>query len=105
MPCYLNGKGLHSVHADGTKIVDDNFYLIFNTNAVALDFMLPSDGFSSSWKVVMDTNVVQPQEEPQVFTPQSAVKVAPRSIVLLQGDSAVPTAENNNVTAMQFQEA
>lgn len=101
---YLNGKGLHSVDADGNQIVDDNFFVIFNANTEDQDFVLPSETFSEAWKIIIDTNVLINEQNGSKYKSQGLVKVAARSIVLLQALSPLQATEKWSSNVM-LQEA
>jgi len=90
---YLNGKGLHSVNESGEKIIDDNFYLIFNANTKALNFMLPAKSYGDIWEVVLDTNLSLSQKDQPKYEPETMVKVAAGSVLLLQGRHVVPVVK------------
>lgn len=83
---YLNGRGLHTVDSEGVKIVDDNFYVIFNANDTDMDFRLPGQQYSNLWKLLIDTNSELVVQDQMNYEPQAMVRVAGRSVVLLQGD-------------------
>ena len=90
---YLNGKGLHSVNESGEKIIDDNFYLIFNANTKALNFMLPAKSYGDVWEVVLDTDLSLSQKDQPKYEPETMVKVAAGSVLLLQGRHVVPVVK------------
>lgn len=83
---YLNGRGLHTVNAEGVKIVDDNFYVIFNANDTDMDFRLPGQQYSNLWKLMIDTNSTLIEQGQVTYEPQAMVSIAGRSVVLLQGE-------------------
>jgi len=79
---YLNGKGIHTVHADGSAVVDDSFYLIFNAHHEPLDFKLPPSKYGKKWEMVLNTAT---GEDPSAtFDPEAAVKADARSLLLFK---------------------
>ncbi|TDQ10024.1 glycogen debranching protein GlgX [Pedobacter metabolipauper] len=52
---FLNGDGIKSRNSKGEKIVDDNFYLIFNAHHDAVMFSLPDERYGKEWSKVLDT--------------------------------------------------
>ncbi|HTF29515.1 MAG TPA: glycogen debranching protein GlgX, partial [Flavitalea sp.] len=52
---FINGLGLGSVDEYGTKMTDDNFYLIFNAHDEPLNFVLPSQKYGHPWTKILDT--------------------------------------------------
>jgi isoamylase len=81
---YMNGQGLRSVDNKGNKIVDKNFYVIFNAYHESLDYKLPSKKYASSWVKVIDTTENCVSEEGQKFNAGDTIKVNGRSVVLLK---------------------
>ncbi len=79
---FLNGKGLHYVGPKGEKIVDDNFYMIFNAHHEALDYQIPEKIHGKPWTKVLDTS--EDNMEEQGLNEQETICVQGRSIVLLQ---------------------
>lgn len=79
---YLNGKGIHTAHADGSAVVDDSFYLIFNAHHEPLDFKLPPSKYGKKWEMVLNTAT---GEDPKaMFDPEAIVKADARSLLLFK---------------------
>ncbi|GAA0883597.1 glycogen debranching protein GlgX [Sphingobacterium siyangense subsp. cladoniae] len=53
---FLNGAGIRSVDTDGKKIVDANFYLIFNAYWEDVTYTLPGENYGAGWFKILDTN-------------------------------------------------
>jgi len=59
---FLAGRGIDDVDEDGNRIIDDDFFLVFNGSDIPLSFVLPratdptgrSDG--EVWRLLVDTN-------------------------------------------------
>lgn len=79
---YLNGRGILTLGSKGEVIIDDSFYVIFNAHHEVLDFKLPSDIYARDWKKIVDTSSFNLKEK--VYKADAIVKVAARSVVLLQ---------------------
>ncbi|MGN6394406.1 MAG: glycogen debranching protein GlgX [Mucilaginibacter sp.] len=79
---FLNGKGLHHVGPKGEKIVDDDFYVIFNAHHEALDYMLPQKLAHKKWVKILDTS--DEELKKQSVHNDEIVTVQGRSVVLLQ---------------------
>jgi len=79
---FLNGKGLHYVDPKGEKIIDDNFYMIFNAHNEPLDYHLPEKILNKAWTKILDTSKGLINEE--VVSESDIIKVEGRSVVLLQ---------------------
>jgi len=79
---WLNGKGLRTVDAQGQKIIDDSFYVIFNSHFEAIDYKLPGEKYGRSWSKVLDTTSACPEQNN--YKPESTIRVKGRSVVVLQ---------------------
>jgi isoamylase len=79
---FLNGYGLHSLGPKGERILDDNFYVIFNAHHEELDYYLPEKLHSKEWVKVLDT--AQDSFEPEPLNEREKICVQGRSVVLLQ---------------------
>lgn len=81
---FLNGRGIHSVGPLGEVVVDDSFYVIFNSHFESLNYKLPPLKYGKEWIKVVDTseNVVNEMEEK--FKAEEFINVAGRSIMVLQ---------------------
>jgi isoamylase len=83
---FINGENFPNPNACGEPVTDDSFYLIFNAHFEAIDFILPSDRWGLHWLKVLDT-VQDWAGDIENISPHksgASLKVAPRSLVLLQ---------------------
>ena len=82
---YLDGQGIHSMDYDGKRIVDDNFYVIFNAHNEPVEYKLPTKRYSSNWIKILDTNNNFVGEEGgEVYRANTRIKVEGFSVVLLK---------------------
>jgi glycogen operon protein len=81
---FLNGKAIPSPGPKGEKIVDDNFFLIFNAHYEALPFKLPPLKFGRKWTKVLDTSINYLEETGEIFNAGKPIQVEGRSVVLLK---------------------
>ncbi|MFL5772356.1 MAG: glycogen debranching enzyme GlgX, partial [Flavisolibacter sp.] len=81
---YLNGHGLRSVDEKGEKIIDNDFYIIFNAYDGPLDYTLPSEKYGDKWIKILDTDENYIREEGDVFLAGDIVRVKGTSVVLLK---------------------
>ncbi|MFY0255087.1 glycogen debranching protein GlgX [Chitinophaga sp. 30R24] len=77
---YLNGQSLRLQGPKGETITDNSFYIIFNAHHEALEFKLPDAKYSQQWKILLNTDL---EEDEQQYQAADTVKAAARSIVLL----------------------
>jgi isoamylase len=80
---YLNGQGLHAVDSEGIKVVDDNFYVIFNAHHDTIEYKLPGQEYAKNWSVVIDT-ASYGEHNKNSYAPGDFVKVDGRSVLVLQ---------------------
>lgn len=80
---YLNGYELRMVDTNGEKMVDDNFFVIFNGHHEPVNFKLPSGPYQLNWLKILDT--VHPNAQEDHFKGGEELKVEGRTVVVLQG--------------------
>ncbi|MEO6522017.1 MAG: glycogen debranching protein GlgX [Mucilaginibacter sp.] len=81
---FLNGQGLHAVNSEGNRVVDDNFYIIFNAHNQPLDYKLPEKKYSANWQVLIDTSKPVFNPTNKVYEAAETIHVEGRSVILLQ---------------------
>lgn len=81
---FLNGLGLNAINSEGEKVVDDNFYLVFNAHTEAIGYKLPAAEYCKEWRVVIDTASFEQNQDTKVYQPGENIQVDGRSVVLLQ---------------------
>lgn len=81
---FLNGQGLHAINSEGEKVIDDNFYLIFNAHTEAIGYKLPSAEYCKEWEVAIDTASFDQSEPKQFYKSGETIQVDGRSVVLLK---------------------
>jgi glycogen operon protein len=84
---YLNGKGIRSLNEQGEKIIDDDFYVMFNAHHDTIIYHLPPDKYSKKWLKVLDTYEAKFDEE-TVLQSEDEIPVKGRSVVLLKAIQA-----------------
>jgi isoamylase len=82
---FLNGKAIPSDGPKGERVVDNNFYIVFNAYEGELPYVLPSEEFGSAWVKVIDTHEnFLCEAGGQNFTPGETITVQGRSVVVLK---------------------
>jgi isoamylase len=81
---FLNGLGLHSVNAEGNKVIDDSFYIIFNAHDQPLSYKLPANEYAKDWELLIDSHKNPNEEVKGKFKAEDTIQVEGRSVVLLQ---------------------
>jgi glycogen operon protein len=85
---YLNGADLDMIGPKGEKIVDDNFYIIFNSTQDPVTFRLPPANYASSWKEVINTVRDSINPDGTTYNPADTVIAEGRSIIVLHNSRA-----------------
>jgi isoamylase len=83
---FINGDTIPNPNTRGDPVTDSSFYLIFNAHSEALAFTLPEKSWGKRWLTLLDTVMGWVDEAPLIKA-GARLKVAPRSIVLLQRQS------------------
>jgi isoamylase len=82
---FLNGKAIPSDGPKGEKIIDNNFYIVFNAYDGELPYSLPPEEFGSTWLKVIDTHEnFFCEEGGQRFSAGETIKVQGRSVIVLK---------------------
>jgi isoamylase len=81
---YLSGDGIPDKSSEGKEVKDDNFFLIFNALHLPVTFLLPTEEWGSSWKLILDTNTGKFYDEnAPILNPRDSIKVEGRTIMVL----------------------
>jgi isoamylase len=78
---HLNGMGIPDRDGRGEPTVDDSFLLCFNAHSDAIEFVLPSAEYGSSWTVVVSSSGESMNGE---LAPGASLMVLDRSLMVLQ---------------------
>ena len=94
---FLNGDGIRGRDARGEPITDAHFILLFNAHDDAVDFTLPTDEYSPSWEVVVDTAGTTGDAGP--YTPGTVVAVEHKSLLVLRAQATSEPGTDDSVAA------
>ncbi|MBW4464560.1 MAG: glycogen debranching protein GlgX [Pegethrix bostrychoides GSE-TBD4-15B] len=81
---FLNGDKIPSPGAQGQKIKDDSFLLLFNAYWETIEFKLPDAMPDIEWQMVIDTKEPHFIQDSRVFGSEQAVPLTGRSLIVLQ---------------------
>ncbi len=81
---FLNGSGIQSVGPKGDRVIDNNFYIMFNGHYEPLQFVLPPKKYGTKWVKILDTHENFLSEAGQMLKPGQAITIESRSIILLK---------------------
>ena len=81
---FLNGAGIVSPNAQGERIMDNSFYVLFNAHNESLTFTLPAQEWGAHWVKILDTKESLPEEDDKVYESGAAIELAARSLVVLR---------------------
>ena len=82
MMVFLNGEAIPEPDPRGQPIVDDDFILLFNADADALEFTLPPSDYGRRWRVEVDT--VPDLLDPDWHEAGTTLVVEARSLVVMR---------------------
>jgi isoamylase len=94
---FLNGNGIQGRDLRGQRITDLNFAIFFNAGDESVDFTLPSEEFSGSWEIVIDTSGELADTEPR--TARDVLPVVAKSLVVLRAWVAPEVEIDHSVAA------
>ena len=81
---FLNGDAIPSPDLRGEKVVDDNFFLMFNAHHEPIDFVMPPESYGASWEVEVDTAAPVVALDNPIVKAGQQVTADGRSIVVLR---------------------
>ena len=81
---YLNGRSIPDLDADGRRVLDDTFYVIFNAHYEPLDFVIPDLDWGKSWQRILDTATALLAGTGRRCAAGTAIHVGARSTVILR---------------------
>ena len=94
---FLNGDGIRGRDVRGQRITDAHFLVWFNAHDDAMCFTLPSDEYSPSWEVLVDTAGRSATSEP--LDADASFEVQARSLVVLRAFAVQPAEPDHSVAA------
>lgn len=81
---YLNGDRIPSPNAQGQKIKDDSFLVLFNAYWDLIEFKLPDAMPDREWQLIIDTKEPRFIREERIFGSDQSVPLTARSIIVLR---------------------
>jgi glycogen operon protein len=80
---FLNGRQIAGVDKRGERVIDDDFFILFNASPDALLFTLPRHNGREDWHAVLNTAVDVPPDRPPIYHAGGQVSVDGRSTMIL----------------------
>jgi glycogen operon protein len=82
---FLSGDEMNIKNEHGEKIVDDTFFMMFNSDEHSVRFTIPGQSWSKSWFRILDTNdgFMDPDSIKYPIMAGESIEVKGRSVVLL----------------------
>jgi glycogen operon protein len=82
---FLSGQHLGAQTDRGEEIIDDSFYIMFNSHFQPVIFAIPEKKWGDSWMKVIDTHdgSFEPEESLEINASEN-IEVKERSIILLK---------------------
>ncbi len=84
---FINGRGMRSRTSLGVRVLDDSFYIIFNTYNGCIDYKLPSKEYAEDWTNILDTSkdkVIIEGDEGENFQAGDTITAHGNSLLLLR---------------------
>jgi isoamylase len=84
---YFNGHGIHWPGPEGERIVDDNFYVVFNAHHESLEYKLPQEKYGKTWIKVLDTHecmIDDTEQAEQRFAAGESIMIEARSVMIFK---------------------
>jgi isoamylase len=81
---FLSGRSIPDLDADGTRALDETFYVIFNAHYEPLDFIVPNLDWGKSWLRILDTASASVESTGPRCAAGTAIHVGARSTVILR---------------------
>ena len=83
---FINGRGMHSRTSTGLRMIDDSFYIIFNSYHGYINYTIPEEIYAKDWTKILDTHedkVILDGYEGKKYKAGEMITVHGNSIVLL----------------------
>jgi glycogen operon protein len=81
---FLNGEGIAAPDLRGEQIIDDSFYILFNSHHEPMTFKLPARDWGRDWTKVLDTAEEGLEESEQTYRAGGEIQVQSRSLVVMR---------------------
>lgn len=84
---FLNGEGIAAPDPRGERVIDDSFYILFNSHHEAIGFHLPTRDWGRAWIKVLDTykdTIERRRQKDQVYKARQKVMVPSRSLLVMR---------------------
>jgi glycogen operon protein len=84
---FFSGHAITTPDAQGERIVDDDFYLVFNASHESVEFTIPDERFGKRWRRDIDTAALgdgKPHDHDHVFEPGESFEMHPRSLIVMR---------------------
>ena len=94
---FLNGNGIQGRDPRGQRVSDLNFVVYYNAGDDDVDFTLPSEEFSASWEIVIDTSGELADSAPRAAG--TVLPVINKSLVVLRAWVAPEVEIDHSVAA------
>ncbi len=85
---FLNGKAIPTSDERGERILDDDFYVLFNAHHEPITFRLPSEHWGKRWEKVLDTSQGVLERRGTVLEALDHIDVPGFALIVLQEGAA-----------------
>jgi isoamylase len=81
---FVNGNAMTERDRKGARIIDDSFFLMFNSYSEPMEFKLPSKKYGRKWTIVLDTADPATLSDSRSHLFEERVHVAGHAMVVLR---------------------
>ena len=97
---FFNGQAIATVDAYGGRIVDDDFFVLFNASDAAIDWTIPDNQFGREWLVELDTNLAA-RAGRRRSPPGDVIKLVERSTLVLRAAGRAQMTATSQLQALR----
>ena len=81
---FINGNAMTERDRTGAPIIDDSFFLMFNSYQQPMEFKLPPKKWGQKWTIVLDTAEASAPKSVRAYSSEERVHVAGHAMVVLR---------------------
>ena len=84
---FINGNAMTERDRTGAPIIDDSFFLMFNSYQEPMEFKLPPKKWGRKWTIVLDTADASAPKSARSYSFEERVHVAGHAMVVMRREA------------------